>query len=747
MGKILIVILFLLMFIVSGCEEDYVGKRIPQESPEPDEWSTPSVYDLEVGESTLGVELITIDINFGDKSYYCILEYDGETYTIYEKNIEILNDGKIIGVVSVFFNGEDEGICEIVLEHQSSKHRTYEGEIYTSVEVEEIIEYYDACWYNYYDYVGNEETIFVNSNGVDRFNSPYLPGGESAIVTTLEVNEPDSYCDIVVIPSTNPEDIIELPETPRKDYSLKIIFGDGGFEVFSLESFTDNLIMGISSPYYFPKLKAGPSPLDLDFYVHIDSPSQPLIGSATHTYSDEGFYQTSAQIISEKTGEILYSTPPYLVASLPNTQIPFSEELNLNQNYLEISYSRFFSIGAINFYHYENSFPYEQEINFEDWGFNVAIIDPLELLGFPSEIYKFYTSLSAATNDLHDNQFYSEDELILSSIVPESGKLIGWWNKDEPVWLGYDIEPIAEAYNLLKQTDPSRPVWMNFAQAHPSDNLQEYISDVREFSQYADIISVDVYPVHNSCDEDSIYCVLENPEISVIGDFVDLYKQQILYDTNKPFWIILQGHGDTLTYNQLRFMSYQSIIHGATGIFYYFWWGFGGERYPEDLRLVTNQLSDLQNVITTHFEERQINTEDGIEYLKIFYEDELYIISVNRNNQVTQKTFNIDSTNTPITVLYEDRTLNTNNQGEFTDTFQPFDTHIYKISLSCGWGNFGEPTCHANDISSQNNRNSCRNNIGCYPDSITDRDCILDENYCRNQAGFWKCQTRSCELQ
>jgi len=738
--KLLIVILFSLMFVISGCEENYVGKRIPQEDPgDPDEWTTPSIYNLEVGESTLGVELM--DMGFGARKgpHYCILSYNGEIYTIYEESIETLDDGKIIGVFEVEW--DEPNSCVVVLEHENSAQRIYADEIYAGVEVEEV-HHSIGCGVSHYA----EGDLYLDQNSMKSFEWGF-PDGRPTIMTLLsadEFGEENPYCDVIIFGGMEPTPRIEYL-TLNGQFSLNTNWGgnsgisSAGFSPFIIDFSVSTHLSGYNNEEHLLNLDFGNG--DFEIFSLGEGLNE---YTTTYEYSGEGFYQVRAQIINSNTEEVVDSTPYYIIASLPDTQTPFSEELEVEGNYIIINDNRFFPIGAFNLYPW-GDYPYEQEIDFEDWGFNIALINMRKIFGFPEEMYKFYTSEAAGINSLHEYSFYSEDELILSSSIPESGKIIGWWNKDEPVWLGYDIGPIAEAYNLIKQTNPTRPVWMNFAPAHQSDNIEEYISDIGEFSQYADIISVDVYPAHSPCEEDYAYCILENPEISVIGDFVDLYKQQIV--SNKPFWIFLQGHGDTLTYNQLRFMTYQSIIHGATGIFYYFWFGFEGERYTEDLRLTTNQLQELHDVITTHYEERQINTQDGIEYLKIFHDNQLYIISVNRNNQVTQKTFNIDSTNTPITVLYEDRTLTTNNQGEFTDTFQPFDTHIYKTSLSCGWGNFGEPSCHANDISSQNNRNSCRNNIGCYPDSITDRDCVLDENYCRNQVGPWKCQSRSCELQ
>ena len=57
-----------------------------------------------------------------------------------------------------------------------------------------------------------------------------------------------------------------------------------------------------------------------------------------------------------------------------------------------------------------------------------------------------------------------------------------------------------------------------------------------------------------------------------------------------------------------------------------------------------------------------------------------YIIAVNRNNEVVEKSFNTNYPDGFVDVLYENRQLNIDHRGIFSDIFQPFDTNIYLIS-------------------------------------------------------------------
>ncbi len=180
------------------------------------------------------------------------------------------------------------------------------------------------------------------------------------------------------------------------------------------------------------------------------------------------------------------------------------------------------------------------------------------------------------------------------------------FNFDEPIWryytnpsdwgsdhLRHDIS-LAEfqnLYNNIKLQNPNALVWFAEPPAHkvlgegisscpPSDpycfiddDFNGWVTDMRSYSQATDIYSIHFYPIpNNPCNPGSSYCVFDNPELNVIGDIVDTVRRDVV-DYAKPVWVTLQHRTDNNPYApdlaEKRFMAYESIIHGATGIFFY----------------------------------------------------------------------------------------------------------------------------------------------------------------------------------
>ena len=271
----------------------------------------------------------------------------------------------------------------------------------------------------------------------------------------------------------------------------------------------------------------------------------------------------------------------------------------------------------------------------------------------------------------------------------------GYQNRDEPIWSGYSFEKFSNAYYKLKEADPNGLVWTNFAAAHPSDDINQWRDDIWQYSSTSDIISADIYVVpNNPCgpedERDYPYCVFENNQISVIGDVVDELIESVRNE--KPVWIVLQATG-VISYEKSRFMAYQAIVHGVTGIFYF------GHHLEEGLDENTlNSISDLsrfefndpefKQVLITDTTKQEINTEIGIEYIIKRYNngqnltDSLadYIIAVNRNNNQVSKEFEINTDVERVKVLFENRYIELNN-GNFEDMFNPFDVHVYRVPI------------------------------------------------------------------
>ena len=184
--------------------------------------------------------------------------------------------------------------------------------------------------------------------------------------------------------------------------------------------------------------------------------------------------------------------------------------------------------------------------------------------------------------------------------------LFGYFGPDEGMLAGYQIETMEEFYDLARGNDPYHPLWFNEAPVGQVSELRAYAKNT------CDVFGVDIYPLGAPHGTD-----LGDRSMTVVGKHTDRCMQAV--DNRKPVWMILQGFSwihmrkparfkpvsevpDALypTWEQTRFMAYNSILHGATGIQYHY---FGYTVYMPDefwqgIRRTTLELKYLTPVLT-----------------------------------------------------------------------------------------------------------------------------------------------------
>jgi len=168
-------------------------------------------------------------------------------------------------------------------------------------------------------------------------------------------------------------------------------------------------------------------------------------------------------------------------------------------------------------------------------------------------------------------------------------EILFWETEDEPsfVWnkpRQFRVAPevIRKTYALLKSLDPARPVYLN----HSPTNL---VSTLARYNPGGDLIATDVYPVipHGIRPQYALWPDgqqgdLLNGTISQVGPYVDKMRQ--VAGPTRGVFMVLQGFAWEMlrdkgrdpkmirypTAAEVRFMAYQAIVHGATGLV---WWG------------------------------------------------------------------------------------------------------------------------------------------------------------------------------
>ena len=268
-----------------------------------------------------------------------------------------------------------------------------------------------------------------------------------------------------------------------------------------------------------------------------------------------------------------------------------------------------------------------------------------------------------------------------------------WKNIDEPAWGGADPTGMIEAYKEIKKLDTDHPVWT----AHAPRNTIEVL---REYYDACDMSGLDIYPISVPKGKHSH---LPNKEISVVGDYARWINKAVY--GKKPFIMILQvcWSGATPpknelvmpTFHQERFMAYQAIINGSSGLSFFgmsvalqgkdaeygYNWTFWNEVMAPLLKEV-NRDSELYPALVKPDSKIRLKASGApdVEFCAREVGDRLYIMACKREGAKADITFKGKPLTGEIEVLYENRTLKAKD-GSFTDTFGLNDVHVYKVRM------------------------------------------------------------------
>ncbi len=246
--------------------------------------------------------------------------------------------------------------------------------------------------------------------------------------------------------------------------------------------------------------------------------------------------------------------------------------------------------------------------------------------------------------------------------------LLGWYISDEPN--GYKIPPekLEEIYNIVKEYDPWHPVSIVFMA--PFLSSKKYINAL-------DIVMADPYP-------------LPELPVSMVGNVAGQLKSE--FEGKRPVWIVPQAFGGgelwerEPTLQEIRAMTWQSIIKGATGIQYfvrqgpnYFpkstaTWSECGTMALEVAELTPWLLSDEKSLPVESFS-RNVIVSSRV------HNGKLLVMAANTKNEPVSTVIRINGiNNSRAKLLFENRSLPVNN-GIISDQLSPLGTQFYLIDL------------------------------------------------------------------
>ena len=315
-------------------------------------------------------------------------------------------------------------------------------------------------------------------------------------------------------------------------------------------------------------------------------------------------------------------------------------------------------------------------------GFNLFLV-PLDN-NFLQEASKYNAKVLAVIQKFHVP--ISQEEWIkkakqLFDKHKSNSALIGYFIEDEAMWGGKPVSDLRKKYEYYRMQDPYRLVMANEAPRNEIANLIPYTT-------YSDVGCVDIYPVPEGCGHSEFV----NQTISCVGEYVD--KTQATVNNEKPTWIILQGFawadnpgvsgkGIYPTWEESRFMAYDAIIHGATGIIY---WGLEVVAKPSflrDLFRVTSELREMSTVFmgrTINDSTICVNSTNIVFQHKICDNDD-YLIAANESKETITAKWTTPFREKKVFVAFENRQVKLLN-GAFNDVFKPNEVHVYSTTGS-----------------------------------------------------------------
>jgi hypothetical protein len=287
--------------------------------------------------------------------------------------------------------------------------------------------------------------------------------------------------------------------------------------------------------------------------------------------------------------------------------------------------------------------------------------------------------------------------------------IVAWMHNDEPDnaqslgrGKGYGPPILPETivcdYEKMRAADPTRPVLLNLGQGVAWDNYigrgvrRNHPEDYPEYVKGCDIASFDIYPV-----------VHEKLEVAGKLEFVAKGVGRLREWTRgeKVVWNCIEcthieNPDKKATPQEVRSEVWMSLIHGSRGLIYFVHQFKPTEREaallddPEMLGAVTSingQVRALAPVLNSPSITNAISVEPSradvpIAHMAKRHDGATYIFAAAMRSGSTKASFKLDASSSKartVQVIEESRTIPIRD-GQFTDDFQAYGIHLYRIS-------------------------------------------------------------------
>lgn len=265
--------------------------------------------------------------------------------------------------------------------------------------------------------------------------------------------------------------------------------------------------------------------------------------------------------------------------------------------------------------------------------------------------------------------YEEKQKLLLQEIntFKDHPALLGWYIADEPN--GYKIPPaeLEDIYRIINEIDPWHPVSIVF--------MAPFLSS-KDYEDAMDIVMADPYP-------------LPDLPVTMVGNVASQLRKE--FEGRRPVWIVPQAFGGgelwsrEPTLQEIRSMTWQSIINGATGIQYFV--RQGPNYFPKspstwaECGRMAMEVAEITPWLLSDEVPPPVETSSkNIIVSSRIHDGKLLIMAVNKVNEPSNAVIRIKGlSNGRARSIFENRIVKVS-EGFLADYLPPYGTQVYLIS-------------------------------------------------------------------
>ncbi|MBO5668460.1 MAG: hypothetical protein J6S43_04970 [Lentisphaeria bacterium] len=299
----------------------------------------------------------------------------------------------------------------------------------------------------------------------------------------------------------------------------------------------------------------------------------------------------------------------------------------------------------------------------------LSILDSMHKYGIKAVIELWPAGATPAAQETFKRRFHS----VITPAVSKHPALLAYLTTDEPLWMGVRPQSVIWTKEYIQAFDPYHPVWVNQA---PRNEIE----DLKKYADASDIVGADIYPVPVP----NGHCGLEDKSLNCVGAYTRRMAESV--SKLKPVWMILQAfewqdhnqpqnRGRTIypTENETRFMYFDAIFNGATGLSMYGTPKIKDLRYYEMIYRIAGELRTLSGLITGSDPLPDLSGDNpAVRIARRICDGRIYCAIMNKKPEKSKVSFAADA---PLTIYRESRRLYPVN-GKITITLEPYEVII-----------------------------------------------------------------------